>query len=104
MSDITKIANMIEEKLGYTNGWKIEDEKYSKLCLELADEIAGQIESLVIPKIAGIIQQAAKDWKVEIMTQDKDEETKICESIANDQIQQFALYDEQKITDSNFAV
>jgi len=33
------IARRIERKLGFTNGWSVEPEKYTMMCEELADEI-----------------------------------------------------------------
>ena len=34
-----KIAQYIESKLGYTNGWIISDEDYKKHCLKISDQI-----------------------------------------------------------------
>lgn len=34
-----KIARMIERKLSFSNGWKVDDVRYYQLCHELAEEI-----------------------------------------------------------------
>lgn len=43
-----RIAEFIENNLSYTNGWKISDEEYSKICLSIGEWIVGQIEPLVM--------------------------------------------------------
>jgi hypothetical protein len=40
-----RIQRKIEKKLGFTNGWAIDKERYSKLCDELSKEIILEIES-----------------------------------------------------------
>jgi len=60
-----QIADKIETKLGYTNGWRIDDDKYRKLCLELANEIVGQIEPQVIPKFMETIEE----WEESIQSE-----------------------------------
>lgn len=49
MDNIKKIARMIENELGYTNGWKIGDEKYTLKCYELAAKIVSQMQLPVKP-------------------------------------------------------
>jgi len=49
-----KIALMIENKLGYTNGWKVDDETYERECLMIADEI---IQLFSIPVVVGQSEQ-----------------------------------------------
>ena len=51
-----KIALMIENKLGYTNGWKVDDETYERECLMIADEI---IQLFSIPVVVGQSEQLA---------------------------------------------
>jgi hypothetical protein len=40
-----RIKRKIENKLSFTNGWAIDNERYSKLCKELADEIILDVEA-----------------------------------------------------------
>ena len=53
-----KIALMIENKLGYTNGWKVDDETYERECLMIADEI---IQLFSIPVVVGQSEQLKRD-------------------------------------------
>lgn len=58
--DLTKkIARRIERELGYTNGWKIEEEKYDEHCLNIAKWVVGQLDALVIlrPKDVASLQE-----------------------------------------------
>ena len=48
MNKLKKIARMIEKELGFTNGWKIDNEKYTAKCHILAGKIVSQIEPLVM--------------------------------------------------------
>jgi predicted Zn-ribbon and HTH transcriptional regulator len=45
-----KIALMIEHKLGYTNGWRVDDETYENECLMAADEL---IKLFDLPNVVG---------------------------------------------------
>ena len=45
-----KIALMIEHKLGYTNGWRVDDETYENECLMVADEL---IKLFALPIVVG---------------------------------------------------
>ncbi len=58
MPEIAEIANMIEKKLGYTNGWRIADEKYKRLCLELAEEISNKEKVVRLNDIKEIFENA----------------------------------------------
>lgn len=44
------IARRIEKKLGYTNGWAIDSDKYTKLCEEVAEEILDLQVKLALKK------------------------------------------------------
>lgn len=39
MKTIDKIAESIEEKLSYTNGWRIPETQYTEHCYEIAENI-----------------------------------------------------------------
>jgi hypothetical protein len=39
-----EIADLIEDKLGWTNGWKVDDSKYKKMCLDVASQIRKRIK------------------------------------------------------------
>lgn len=54
MNNLKKIARMIEEELGWTNGWHISDEEYTAKCHLLAGEIVSRFEARVSPKVADI--------------------------------------------------
>lgn len=43
-----QISDLIEEKLGYTNGWKISDEDYKKHCDEIADAVVSKNNSYTV--------------------------------------------------------
>ena len=49
-----KIALMIENKIGYTNGWRVDDETYERECLMIADEL---IKLFSIPIVVGRSEQ-----------------------------------------------
>lgn len=49
-----KIALMIEHKLGYTNGWRVDDETYENECLMIADEL---IKLFALPNVVGQSEQ-----------------------------------------------
>jgi len=48
MNLLKKIARKIEKDLGFTNGWKIDEQEYSAKCHKIASDIVGQLDALVI--------------------------------------------------------
>ena len=48
---------MIENKIGYTNGWRVDDETYERECLMIADEL---IKLFSIPVVVVRSEQIPK--------------------------------------------
>lgn len=56
MTTIDKIAESIEEKLSYTNGWRIPETQYTEHCYEIAENV---VKLFAIPVVSNWL--ACKD-------------------------------------------
>ena len=69
MESRKKIAEIIENKLSYTNGWRITDEDYENECLMIADELIKlfSLHSVIVTKVTlpFEIENAYKRWQKE---------------------------------------
>ena len=48
MKNLDKIAELIEDKLAYTNGWRIDETTYTEHCYEVAENV---VKLFAIPDV-----------------------------------------------------
>ena len=57
-----EIVDLVENKLGFTNGWRVSDEQYKEICEEIAETILTETkkEALHLPDVS----ECSEQWHV----------------------------------------